>query len=136
MKTFIPVLALGLTLLVTTGRAGAITLVRAGRAEAVIVVPAGDGSAGAAELQMYVEKVTGAKLEIITEDKLGEFKSGARVFVGPCLATGRVVDLKGLQPEGFVIKTVGDDLFIAGRDTTDTGLSVAGTFYGICEFLE
>ncbi len=136
MKSFILFLTISLTLSVTTGRARAITIVRAGQAEAVIVVPANGKDAGAAELQKYVERVTGAKLEIIAEDKLGEFKSGARVFVGPCLATSRVVDLKGLQPEGFVIKTVGDDLFIAGRDTTDTGLSVAGTFYGVCEFLE
>ena len=47
-----------------------------------------------------------------------------------------MVDIKGLQPEGFVIKTDGDDLFIVGRDATDTGLQVAGTFYGVCEFLE
>ena len=47
-----------------------------------------------------------------------------------------MVDLKGLQPEGFVIKTDGADIFIVGRDVTDTGMQVAGTFYGVCEFLE
>jgi hypothetical protein len=83
-----------------------------------------------------VEKVSGAKLEMVTEDKLGEAKSGARLFIGPCLAASRVVDIKALQPEGFVIKTDGDDLFIVGRDTTETGMQVAGTFYGVCEFLE
>jgi hypothetical protein len=46
------------------------------------------------------------------------------------------VDIKKLQPEGFVIKTDGNDLFIVGRDATDTGMQVAGTFYGVCEFLE
>jgi hypothetical protein len=83
-----------------------------------------------------VEKVSGAKLDIVTEDQLGEAKRGARVFVGPCLAASRVVDIKGLGPEGFVIKTEGNDLFIVGRDATATGLKVAGTFYGVCEFLE
>ena len=60
----------------------------------------------------------------------------ARIFVGPCLTAGRVVDIKKLQPEGFVIKTDGNDLFIVGRDATDAGMPVAGTFYGVCEFLE
>ena len=35
-----------------------------------------------------------------------------------------------------MIKTDGSDLFIVGRDATATGLKVAGTFYGVCEFLE
>ena len=134
MKTPIALLTAGL--LVIASRAHAMTIVRAGHAEAVIVVPAGSKPAGASDLQNYVEKASGAKLEIVTEDKLGESKSRARVFVGPCLAATRVVDIKGLQPEGFVIKTDGDDLFIVGRDATETGMQVAGTFYGVCEFLE
>jgi hypothetical protein len=113
-----------------------VTLVEKGRATAVIVIPAGNNSSEAVHLQRYVEKVSGAKLDIVTEDQLPEAKRGARVFVGPCLATSRVVDIQGLGPEGFVIKTEGNDLFIVGRDTTATGLKVAGTFYGVCEFLE
>ncbi len=136
MKTHIAVLAVASALLVLASSAHAITIVRAGRAEAVIVVPVGSETAGAADLQRYLEKVSGAELEIVAEDKLEKRKSGNRVFVGPCLAAGRVVDIKELQPEGFVIKTVGDDLFIVGRDTTDSGMQVAGTFYGVCEFLE
>jgi hypothetical protein len=134
MKMPITLLIAGLV--VIASRAHAITIVRAGQAEAVIVVPAGSKSAEAADLQRCVEKVSGAKLEILTEDKLGERKSGARVFVGPCVAASRVLDLKRLQPEGFIIKTEGDDLFIVGQDATETGMPVAGTFYGVCEFLE
>ena len=136
MKTSIAVLTAGLGLLVLAGRAQATTLVRAGHAEAVIVVPAGNKAAGAADLQTYVEKASGAKLPIVTEDKLGDANHAPRVFVGPCRAASRVVDLKALQPEGFVIKTDGGDLFIVGRDATETGMQVAGTFYGVCEFLE
>ena len=113
-----------------------VTLVERGKATAVIVIPAGSSSAEAVHLQRYIEKVGGAKLDIITEDQLGEAKRGARVFVGPCSAASRVVDIKNLQPEGFVIKTEGSDLFIVGQDATATGLKVAGTFYGVCEFLE
>jgi hypothetical protein len=124
------------SLLLLAGSAHAITIVRAGRSEAVIVIPAGSKAPWAADLRRYVEKVSGAKLDVVSEDKLGEIKTGARLFVGPCLAANRVVDIKGLQPEGFVIKTDGDDLFIVGRDATDSGMPVAGTFYGVCEFLE
>jgi hypothetical protein len=136
MKTILTVLTATLCLFINAGRAQAFTIVRAGEAQAIIVVPAGSMAPGAADLRRYVEKVSGAKLEIITEDKLGEAKSGARVFVGPCLASKRVVDLNSLQPEGFVIKTDGPDLFIVGQDTTETGMRVTGTFYGVCEFLE
>jgi hypothetical protein len=60
----------------------------------------------------------------------------SHVFIGPCLAASRVIDIKTLQPEGFVIKTDGEDLFIVGQDVTASGMQVAGTFYGVCEFLE
>jgi hypothetical protein len=136
MTISITVLLAGIGLLVSASRVPAITIVREGHAEAVIVVPEGDKGVGAAELQGYVEKVSGAKLEMVSEDRLREAKRGSRVYVGPCLAASRVVDVSGLQPEGFVIKTDGEDLFIVGRDSTDKGMEVSGTFYGVCEFLE
>ena len=132
----IPITFLTAGLIVIASRAHAMTIVRAGEAQAMIVVPARSKPVEALELQKYVEKVSGAKLEIVAEDKLGEAKNGGHVFVGPCLAASRVVDLKRLQPEGFVIKTEGNDLFIVGQDVTETGMHVAGTFYGVCEFLE
>ena len=90
MKTRITVLMAGLGLLVLAGRAEAITLVRAGRAEAVIVVPTGSKAAGAADLQRYVEKVSGAKLERHRgpgagppgSDGLGVHEENARVAGG------------------------------------------------------
>lgn len=151
------------TVFLTAIAAQPVTLVENGKAKAVIVIPAdikslegidlqsyvepagtmspetpaGTKSPEAIELQSYVEKISGVKLAIIPEDKLLETKNGAsRVFVGPCVAASRVVDIKKLQPEGFVIKTDGNDLFIVGRDVTDTGMQVKGTFYGVCEFLE
>jgi hypothetical protein len=124
-------------LLILSSSAPAITLVQDGQPKAVIVIPAGHKSPEAADLQAYLEKASGARLAIVPENKLGEApKMASRLFVGPCRAAARVVNLKKLQPEGFAIKTDGDDLFIVGRDTTDTGLEVEGTFYGVCEFLE
>jgi hypothetical protein len=115
----------------------AATLVQDGRPKAVIVVPGGQKSPPALELQSYVEKASGATLNIVREDRLGEVKDAvSRVFVGPCRAADRLINLPELQPEGFVIKTEGNDLYIVGRDATDAGLKVEGTAYGVCEFLE
>jgi hypothetical protein len=113
------------------------TLVENGRPKAVLVVPARAESKPAATLQRYIEMATGARLPILTEEQLsGATTSDTRVFVGAGRTAGKVVDVQKLQPEGFVIKTVGDDLYIVGRDATDAGMRVEGTFYGVCEFLE
>ena len=122
----------------TLAATAAITLVEDGRAAAVIVVPAAKIARGAAEdLRDYVEKASGARLEILDESRLETARhKGARVFVGPCEAAKRIVDLARLQPEGFVIKSDGTDLFIVGRDATDAGLEVEGTAHGVDEFLE
>ena len=117
--------------------AAPVTLVRDGRASAVIVVPDGPPQRAVAELRDYIEKATGAKLDIVPESGLtGDPPRGSRIFVGACQAAKRVVDLAQLQPEGFVIKTEGNDLFIVGRDKTVAGLDMEGTHYGVCEFLE
>lgn len=114
----------------------AVVLVENGRPRASIVIPAQGKSAAADELQRCIEKASGAKLDILAEGKVAGTRSGALVYVGPVQAAGRVVDLAKLQPEGFVIKTEGQDLFIVGRDQTESGMAVDGTYYGVCEFLE
>ena len=60
MKTTIGFLAVSVGLLVIASRGRAMTIVREGKAEAVIVIPEGSKAAGAADLQKYVEKVSGA----------------------------------------------------------------------------
>lgn len=133
-----PLLLLLIGLACATACAAPVTLVENGRATAIIVVPDAKTSRDAADdLRTYLEKASGARLDIVEEGRLGEVARGAaRVFVGPCVAARRVVDLTKLQPEGFVIKADAGDLFIAGRDMTDAGIRVAGTFHGVCEFLE
>lgn len=123
--------------LAVAATAAPVTLVENGVARAIIVVPDGSKNPSAADLRDYVAKSTGARLEIVEEGKLASAAGKShRVFIGPTIAAKRVVDLSKLQPEGFVIKTDGDDLFIVGRDATEAGAPVDGTFYGVCEFLE
>jgi hypothetical protein len=138
-RRFVLVLCCGLVQgLASALTAAPITLVENGQPRAVIVVPdAKTARAAADDLRRYVERSSGARLEIVEEARLGSASAaGPRVFVGPCDATSRIVDLAKLQPEGFVIKSAGDDLFIVGRDATEAGLRVEGTLHGVCEFLE
>lgn len=121
----------------TGATASAVTLVERGQARSVIAVPAGPPSRAAQDLQRYIHQTTGVTLKILTEDRVHQTEAGtARIFVGPVEEAGRVVDLAALQPEGFVIKTDGGDLFIVGQDAAAGGRRVDGTFYGVCEFLE
>src|SRR5437867_12566918 len=55
--------------------AAPVTLVENGRARAIIVVPDGKTSAAAADLRTYVEKVSGARLEVVEEGTLGQSAS-------------------------------------------------------------
>jgi hypothetical protein len=138
MKTIF-VAALGVVLLFLTGPlcAEPITLVENGNPRAVIVVLNGRQSPAVADLRGYIEKATGARLDVAEERDLAKADvGGGRIFVGPCEAAKRVVDVTSLQPEGFVIKSQGSDLFIVGRDTTDAGIKVDGTQYAVSEFLE
>ena len=75
-------------------------------------------------------------MRIAAENELPATNSEARIFIGATSAGKRIGDLTKLQPEGFVIKREGGDVFIIGGDETDAGLAVDGTFYGVCEFLE
>src|SRR5262245_36741040 len=103
--------------------AAPITPVENGRAHAVIVVPNEKPSSAVADLRDFIEKATGAQLDVVEERNLGDLVgAGSRIFVGVCNATKRVVDLAQLQPEGFVIKSVANDLFIVGRDKTEGGM--------------
>ncbi len=73
-------------------------------------------------MRKYVEKASGATLEIVAEDQLAKVKSGGRVFVGPCLAAKRVVDIKSLQPEGLEAIGGGDAAARERVRLVETGL--------------
>ena len=92
---------------------------------------------GAMELQSYIEKATGAKLDIKNENQLTKDESSLnRIFVGPCRETVAFIDISKIQPEGFVIKTKENGVFIVGGDKNQIGMPADGTLNGCYEFLE
>ena len=91
----------------------------------------------AMELQNYIEKATGSRLAIRTEDGLTKDEvSMGKLFVGPCKETVAFIDVSQIQPEGFVIKTKGNCIYIVGGDKTKAGMQVDGTLNGAYEFLK
>jgi hypothetical protein len=108
----------------------AITISQDGQAKTIIVI-ASDAPEpeqhAAKELAEFLGKIAGAKFE-----SAGQAKQNAScIFVGPAAAkwADEPVSTDGLGAEGIVIKTVGDDLVLAGGQPR-------GTLYAVYSFLE
>ncbi|MBN1507555.1 MAG: DUF4838 domain-containing protein, partial [Sedimentisphaerales bacterium] len=105
----------------TTG----LTLVENGNTDYRIVLPAGSSPSeqfAASELQDHLRRISGATIPI------GPERTGVSILLGSRAAPAGV-GLSDLGDEGFVIKTVGRDLVIAGG-------RLRGTMYGVYDLLE
>lgn len=84
---------------------------------------------GAQELQMFLEQITGVKLPIVSD---GQPQTPKEIIVGDnahLRKLGVPIDFAALGKEGYVIRTVGDSLIIAGG-------ALRGNMYGVYGFLE
>jgi len=123
-------------------------IVENGQPRAAIVVAANEPKAerAAAEIQKYVEKMSGAKLPIVTEGDVSHSPVppiAHSLYVGHTKAAQKL-DVKipsGFNPsiradsyeeEGYVLKTVGQNIFIAGNSDGP----YAGTLYAAYALLE
>lgn len=132
-------LVLGL-IAMTAVRANAqsnIVLVAQGKPQATIVTadnPTPQATQAAEVLRQYIEKITGAKLDICKES---DQVSGSRVIVGHSKAV-RALGVNApsgftnaMNEEGFVVKTVGKDLVLAGNEDWQ----YSGTLYAVYDLL-
>lgn len=117
LKIFVTLLAAGVM-----ATASAMTLTENGKARATIVVAAGapyKNQLAAKELKHFLDRISGADFVIKTDDR--EI-TGPKILVGPSRCTAQLkLDIPSGQSyeeirEGFIIKTVGDDLVLAGND--------------------
>lgn len=126
----------------------ALDIVAAGGAHATLVMPDHPLAAeeyAAQELQYHVSQSTGIDLPIIREtDASGHT---GMIYLGATRAAKAAgLSAQALAPNGCLIKLVGDNLFILGRDTDGPLWSnqwtiheirtQMGTLFGVYEFLE
>jgi hypothetical protein len=113
-------------------RCGDLVLAENGQSSYQIVVADGASPSikhGAEELQMFLRQISGAKLPIVDDQQpLGpkEIILGQNAHLEKL---GVAIDFASLGQEGYVIRTVGDHLIIAGGP-------VRGAMYGVYGFLE
>jgi hypothetical protein len=137
----------GIVLLMVLGfpvSASAVELVRNGEPQTVIVVadrPVPVVAYAAEELQYHIERATGARLPIMNESDNPEGPRGC-VYLGACRATTEAgVSTAGMAAAGFVIKTMGGDLLLAGDDSdgpvgSHHACTRHGTLWAVYQFLE
>jgi hypothetical protein len=115
-----------------------LVLVKDGQPVATIVTaasPSDNARVAAAELQEFIEKISGARLPVVGDDSAS---SGTLILVGRSKLTDQIADLRipagrtrNLNEEGFVIRTQGDRLVLAGNDEKP----YLGTRYAVIQFL-
>lgn len=116
----------------SAARGAELTLVRDGASNYSICVAASASPTerrGAAELQRFIQEMSGARLAIV-EDATSP--RGPLILVGRSRITDSLkqdVPYAALGEEGFVLKTAGEHLIIAGG-------RLRGSMYGVYTFLE
>ncbi len=131
-------------------------IVKEGRAMAVIVAADDAGRAeqyAAAELQKYLEKISGARLEIVPENQVKAEKGlgpeSSRIFIGRCRESAPLYNmLRRKDADAFAVKVerqqIGemvrpgqwDDRPGNWHDVFLVGASGRGTVYAVYDFLE
>jgi len=132
VKTNRIVVFLALALLVTTmpSHLEALTIARDGQSTAVVVVAADapvSQQHAAAELAAFLKQITGARFPLVNQPTAKK----TCLLVGPAAArfADRDFSVAALGPDGIVIRTVGNNLILAGPDPR-------GTLYAVYSFLE
>ena len=109
-----------------------LTLVHDGRSKySIVLAPDASPSEqrGAEELQQFIQQISGARLPITT-DPAGAGDHAILVGKSPALDSLQLgIDFEALGPEGYVLRTVGEHLVIAGGRQR-------GAMYGVYGFLE
>jgi hypothetical protein len=116
-------------------------IVRKGKPVASIVLPAQPlaiESYAAEELQYHVKAASGAQLQIVSEDSATG--SGLHIYLGHCRAAAEAgADPSGLPGNGYVIRTAGRNLYVAGHDSPGEATNMnthAGTLFAVYDLLE
>ncbi len=128
LQTRITFLAVAFAITLSGPAAASLTLVEDGRSDYVIVVGREASPSerfAAEELQTHIEQMSGATLPIVVRDDT----VAARAVTIGAGASPVPLDLDGLGTDGFILRTAGRRVIIAGG-------AKRGTLYGVYTFLE
>ena len=120
-----------------------VTLVVEGEPRAVVVTaeaPTRTAAYAVEELVEHVRLATGVTLRVIPESETPR-DVNTRIYVGETESALRQgIDVERLPRETFVMRSVGNDLYILGRESDADPLELdnpdVGTLFGVYEFLE
>ena len=120
-----------------------VCLVSQGETRAVVVTadaPTKTATYAAEELVRHVQLATGVELDVVEESKLPTGMH-THVFIGETkAAVTSGINPRRLEREAYVLRSIGDDLFIVGREDDGDPLSRhnsnVGTLWGVYDFLE
>ena len=114
-------------------------LIRQGKSQMAVAVPPGAPVSvrrAAEELVSFLRRICGSEKSVPLFTKVPASFKGFLFCVGDtAFAAELKADLNALDRDGFVIKSSGEKLLIAGSDALD-GSSGQGTLFGCYEFLE
>ncbi|HBG28971.1 MAG: hypothetical protein A2Y10_03415 [Planctomycetes bacterium GWF2_41_51] len=124
-----------------------LTIVQSGTASTAIVIPSGipkqTETVAANELQYHIEQATGILLGIYQENTKPSNFDGL-IYIGACNATAAAgINGSYLEDNAYVIRNVGNNLFLAGHDSVGNPLGMLhvndtriGTMLAVYRFLE
>lgn len=113
-------------------------IVEDGKSDYVIVIPEGNDYAtnvAASELNTFLELSSGVTLKIVVDSDLEEVEDKKYISLGETTlleSAGIALTKEELGESGYIIKTIDDNLYIAGV----TDATYHGTIYGVYEWLE
>ncbi|MCB9769913.1 MAG: DUF4838 domain-containing protein [Candidatus Omnitrophica bacterium] len=122
---------------------GQVLLVKDGQPTAVIVTadaPTDTAKYAVTELVYHLQRATGARLEVVPESEAPS-DVHTRVYIGETeTASYNGIDVDRLPREAYAMKSVGNDLFIVGKESENDPLEEnnpdVGTLFGVYEFIE
>ena len=128
-------------IMLCTQTGGAMDLVVNGAPASSIVIADDATSAarrGAADLQMWLRKSSGATIEIKAESEVSGVDSDkALILVGDSeRARALGIESSELQIEEFIIQTMGNTLVIIGDDERPDGMEIEGTLVAVNTFAD
>ena len=118
-----------------------LTLVDSSSAGCVVVLPVKPPAAlraAAADLVDAIARITGVRVPLLDEKDPAVRSTSAAIILGVTADTPtEIADrVSALPPEGFLLRTRGKVIHIAGSNVGQGGMPLAGTAHGVYDFIE